>query len=104
MSSIKKATEKVKGGKSLADSLQNDPNFLSLVPNMIRIGEESGALEKMLEKTATYYEKEVDEQVKSISTIIEPVLMIVLGVIAFIIVAAVLLPIYGLAGQSFVQV
>jgi type IV pilus assembly protein PilC len=102
--SIRKAADMVKGGKSLADSLQNDPNFLSLVPNMVRIGEQSGSLEQMLEKTATYYEKEVDDQVKAISTIIEPVLMVILGVVAFIIVAAVLLPIYGLAGQSFIQV
>ncbi|MEK7152912.1 MAG: type II secretion system F family protein [Patescibacteria group bacterium] len=100
--SIKKASEKVKGGKALSDSLQNDPNFLDLVPNMLRIGEQSGSLEQMLAKTADYYEKEVDDQVKSISTIIEPVLMVILGVVAFIIVAAVLLPIYGLAGQSFV--
>ncbi|HEX9153582.1 MAG TPA: type II secretion system F family protein [Candidatus Saccharimonadales bacterium] len=101
-SSIKKAAEKVKGGKSLSDSLQNDPNFLELVPNMLRIGEQSGSIEQMLAKTAEYYEKEVDDQIKSISTIIEPVLMVILGIVAFIIVAAVLLPIYGLAGQSFV--
>lgn len=101
--SINKAAEKVKGGKALSDSLQNDPNFLELVPNMLRIGEQSGSLEQMLAKTADYYEKEVDDQVKSISTIIEPVLMVILGVVAFIIVAAVLLPIYGLAGQSIVQ-
>ena len=101
--SIKKASEKVKGGKSLSDSLKGDPNFLDLVPNMISIGEQSGSLEQMLGKTADYYEKEVDDQVKSISTIIEPVLMVLLGVAAFTIVAAVLLPIYGLANQSFVQ-
>lgn len=101
--SIHRAAEKVKGGKSLADSLQGDPNFLELVPNMLRIGEQSGSLEQMLGKTADYYEKEVDDQIKSISTIIEPVLMVILGVVAFIIVAAVLLPIYGLAGQSFVN-
>ncbi len=100
--SISKAAEKVKGGKSLADSIQNDPNFLPLVPNMIRIGEQSGSMEQMLAKTADYYEKEVDNEVKSISTIIEPLLMVILGVMAFVIVAAVLLPIYGLAGQSFV--
>jgi len=100
--SIHKAAEKVKGGKALSDSLQNDPNFLELVPNMLRIGEQSGSLEQMLNKTAEYYEKEVDDQVKAISTIIEPVLMVILGVVAFIIVAAVLLPVYGLAGQSFV--
>jgi type IV pilus assembly protein PilC len=101
--SIRRAAEKVKGGKALSDSLQNDPNFLDLVPNMLRIGEQSGSMEGMMAKTADYYEKEVDDQVKSISTIIEPILMIVLGVVALIIVAAVLLPIYGLAGQSFVQ-
>jgi type IV pilus assembly protein PilC len=100
--SIRKASEKVKGGKALSDAIQNDPNFLILVPNMLRIGEESGSLEQMLAKTADYYEKEVDDQIKAISTIIEPVLMVILGVVAFIIVAAVLLPIYGLAGQSFV--
>lgn len=101
--SLDRAAEKVKGGKALSDSLQNDPNFLELIPNMLRIGEQSGSLEQMMGKTADYYEKEVDDQVKAISTIIEPVLMVVLGVVAFIIVAAVLLPIYGLAGKSFIQ-
>lgn len=100
--SIKKATEKIKGGKSLSDSLEGDPNFLPLVPNMLKIGEQSGSLEDMLEKTADYYEKEVDNQIKAISTIIEPLLMILLGVVAFIIVAAVLLPIYGLAGKNII--
>jgi type IV pilus assembly protein PilC len=100
---INRASEKVKGGKALSDSLQAEPTFLELVPNMIRIGEQSGSMEAMLAKVADYYEKEVDDQVKSISTIIEPVLMVILGIVAFIIVAAVLLPIYGLAGQSIVQ-
>jgi type IV pilus assembly protein PilC len=98
--SVHRAITKVKAGKSLADALDGDPNFLELVPNMIRIGEQSGSLEDMLSKTADYYEKEVDNQVKTISTIIEPVLMVMLGVIALIIVAAVLMPIYGLAGQD----
>jgi type IV pilus assembly protein PilC len=101
--SITRAADKVKGGKSLSDAIGTDPNFLPLVPNMIRIGEQSGSLEAMLAKTAEYYEKEVDDEIKNISTIIEPVLMVILGIAAFIIVAAVLLPIYGLAGQSFIQ-
>lgn len=99
-SSIKHAIEKVKGGKGLAESIDNDPNFLPLVPNMLRIGEQSGAIEQMLSKVAEYYEKEVDTEVANISSIIEPVMMVILGVVAFIIVAAVLLPIYGLAGNS----
>ncbi len=98
--SISRAIVQVKGGKSLADSLEGDPNFLELVPNMLRIGEQSGSVEAMLTKTADYYEKEVDDQVKAISTIIEPLLMIVLGIVALVIVAAVLMPIYGLAGKN----
>jgi type IV pilus assembly protein PilC len=97
------AIEKVKGGKALSDAIEGDPNFLPLVPSMLRIGEQSGSLEAMLEKTAGYYEKEVDDQIKTISTIIEPVMMVALGVVAFILVAAVLLPIYGLAGQNVVR-
>lgn len=101
--SLRKAVDKVKGGKALSDSLDGDPNFLELVPSMLRIGEQSGAIEAMLEKIADYYEKEVDNQIKNISTIIEPVLMVLLGVFAFTIVAAVLLPIYGLAGQTIIK-
>ena len=98
--SIDKAIEKVKGGKSLSEAISNDSNFLQLVPNMLRIGEQSGALETMLEKVATYYEKEVDEQIKGISTIIEPVMMVIMGIVAITIVSAILLPIYGLVNQS----
>ncbi len=98
--SIHNAIEKVKGGKSLSEAIGKDPNFLELVPNMLRIGEQSGALETMLDKVASYYEKEVDDQIKAVSTIIEPVLMVVMGVVAITIVAAILLPIYGLVNQS----
>lgn len=101
--SIRDAAEKVKGGKALSESIANDPNFLQLVPDMLRIGEQSGSMEAMTAKVADYYEKEVDQQIKTISTIIEPVLMVVLGVVAFIIVAAVLLPIYGLAGKTIIK-
>lgn len=101
--SISQATEKVKGGKALSEALTGDPNFLELVPQMLKIGEDSGSLEQMLEKTADYYEKEVDNQIKAISTIIEPVLMIVLGVVAITVVAAVLLPIYSLVGKNIIR-
>ena len=98
--SLKAASEKVRGGKALSAAIANDPNFLELVPSMIRIGEESGSLESMLDKAASYYEKEVDNEIKTISTIIEPVLMVIMGIMALIIVAAVLLPIYGLVNQA----
>lgn len=98
---INKAAEQVKGGKSLSASLTGDPNFLPLVPGMINVGEESGALDEMLGRVADYYEKEVDNEIRTISSVIEPVMMIAVGIIALIIVAAVLLPIYSLAGKNF---
>lgn len=98
--SIQRAITQVKGGKSLADAIEGDPNFLELVPNMLRIGEQSGSMESMMAKTADYYEKELDDEVKAISTIIEPVLMVTLGIVALVIVSAVLLPVYGLSGKD----
>lgn len=100
--SIQRAIEKVKGGKSLSSVIEGDENFLELVPNMLHIGEESGSTEAMLAKTADYYEKEVDNQIKAISTVIEPLLMVIMGVLALIIVAAVLLPVYTISGDSIV--
>jgi type IV pilus assembly protein PilC len=101
--SLHKSIEKVKGGKALSETLRGDPNFLDLVPNMLSIGEQSGSMEAMMGKIADYYEKEVDTQIKNISTLIEPLLMVILGIFAFTIVAAVLLPIYGLAGKTIVH-
>jgi type IV pilus assembly protein PilC len=101
--SLNQAAEKVKGGVALSDALAGDPNFLDLVPNMIKIGEQSGSLQDMLGKVADYYEKEVDNQIKAISTLVEPILMVVIGIVALIIVAAVLLPIYSLAGKNLIR-
>ena len=98
--SIAAATEKVKAGKSLSESLRGDSNFLELVPGMLGIGEQSGATEQMMAKTADYYEKEVDDQIKTISTIIEPMMMILMGVVALIIVAAILLPVYTMSTDN----
>lgn len=101
--SVQKAAEKVKGGKALSESLRGDPNFLPLVPDMLRIGEESGSVQQMLGKTADYYEREVDNEIRTISSTIEPVLMILMGIMAVLIVVAVLLPVYGLVGQDLIQ-
>lgn len=97
--SLRTAIEKIKGGKSLSESIENDKNFLPLVPNMIRIGEQSGTIEQMMERVAIYYEKQVDTEIATVSTLIEPVLMIIMGVVALLIVASILLPIYGLANN-----
>lgn len=96
---ILRAADKVKGGKALSDSLKNEDYILSLVPQMLRIGEQSGQIDEMMGKTATVYESELDNTIKSISTAIEPVLMVILAIVAGTMVAAILLPIYGLVGD-----
>lgn len=94
------SADEVRGGKALSTSLKEKPDFLKIVPQMIKIGEDSGAIDATLDKLAVYYEDEIDETVKNLSTSIEPVLMVVLGVVVGGILISVLLPIYGLVGQG----
>lgn len=97
--SILHASEKVKSGRGLAESIENEDYILPLVPQMIGIGEKSGRVDEMMGKTATVYENELDATIKAISTVIEPLLMVVLAVFAGGMVAAILLPIYQLVGN-----
>ncbi len=94
--SIIRASEKVKGGKALSVALQPEDYILPLVPQMIKIGEQSGRIDEMMGKVAQVYEDELDEEIRNISTAIEPILMVVLAVVAGGMVGAILLPIYGL--------
>jgi type IV pilus assembly protein PilC len=94
--SIDRAAEKVKGGKPLSAALQPEDYILPLVPQMIKIGEQSGRIDEMMGKTAQVYEDELDEEIKAISTLIEPLLMVILAVVAGGMVGAILLPIYSL--------
>lgn len=97
--SILHATDKVKNGKGLAESLESEDYIMRLVPQMIGIGEKSGRVDEMMGKTATVFENELDASIKALSTAIEPLLMVVLAVVAGGMVAAILLPIYQLVGN-----
>ena len=94
--SITRAAEKVKGGKALSESIASEDYILQLVPQMIKIGEQSGKIDEMLGRAAQVYEDELDEQIKAISTAIEPILMVVLAIVAGGMVGAILFPIYSL--------
>jgi type IV pilus assembly protein PilC len=96
--SINREADKVKGGKALSVALQPEDYILPMVPQMIRIGEQSGKIDEMMGRTAQVYEDELDEEIKAISTAIEPVLMVVLAVVAGGMVGAILFPIYSLVG------
>ena len=93
---IGNAAEKVKGGKELSSALSVEENIPKLVPQMINIGEKSGRVDEMMGKVAKIYEDELDEEIRAISTSIEPILMVVLAIAAGGMVAAILLPIYSL--------
>ena len=97
--SILRASDKVKGGKAFSASLSNEDYFLAMVPQMIKIGEQSGKIDEMMGKTAQVYEDELDEEIHALSTAIEPVLMVFLAIVAGTMVSAILLPIYGLVGN-----
>lgn len=97
--SILRASDKVKGGKALSASLSNEDYFLAMVPQMIKIGEQSGKIDEMMGKTAQVYEDELDEEIHALSTAIEPVLMVFLAIVAGTMVSAILLPIYSLVGN-----
>ncbi len=96
--SIDRAADKVKGGKALSISLKSEDYILPMVPQMIKIGEQSGKIDEMMGKTAQVYEDELDEEIRAISTAIEPILMVVLAVFAGGMVGAILFPIYSLVG------
>ncbi len=93
------AAEKIKSGKALSEALKDRDYILPLVPQMASIGEESGKIDEMLGKAATVYENELDELIANISTMIEPILMVVMAGLIGVVIGGTLLPIYSLVSS-----
>ncbi len=91
-----KIQNEVSSGTSLTAAMQNTQIFPNMVTQMVSIGEESGALDAMLGKVADFYEEEVDEAVANMSSLMEPLIMVFLGVIIGALVIAMYLPIFKL--------
>ena len=89
----------VRSGKPLSVALKGREYILPLIPQMAATGEQSGKVDEMLGKAAQVYEDELDERIAAISTMIEPILMIVLAIAAGGIVIAILMPIYSLVSE-----
>lgn len=96
---ITRAAGKVQSGKALSAALQTEDYILPMVPQMIKIGEQSGRIDEMMGKTAQAYEDELDEEIQAISTMIEPIMMVILAIFAGVLIGAVLFPIYSLVGS-----
>jgi len=97
---IEEAGAKLKTGQAIARVLNKYPKlFPPLATQMIEIGEESGSLDSIADDLAEFYEDEVDQTMSNLSTIIEPVLMLLLGVGVALMAVSVILPIYSLSQQ-----
>jgi type IV pilus assembly protein PilC len=93
---VENAKESVKQGDTLSDPLAESPIFPPMVTKMIGIGERSGSLETLLEKIAVFYDEQVETSVKSLTSMIEPIMIAFMGFIVGGIVLAVFLPIFKL--------
>ena len=93
------AVEAVRGGSSIADAFGKHPEVPMLLTQMIRVGEETGKLDSLLKAISRFYAQEVDSLVENLVSLIEPILIVILGLGVGIIVVSVLQPIYNLTAS-----
>lgn len=91
---VNQVTETVREGSSIAAALTATGQFPVFVSNMVAVGEESGTVDAALLKVATTYEREVDRTIRTLTTVLEPVLLVLVGGVVMFIVLAMLLPIF----------
>ncbi|MGH2362721.1 MAG: type II secretion system F family protein, partial [bacterium] len=93
------ARERMRQGRTMADSLSRSPLIPPMVVQMVRVGEETGAMEDVLNKVAEFYEREVDNTVKRFASVVEPLLIVAVGGVVGLVALAVLLPIWTLIAR-----
>jgi len=96
---ISQTRKAVEAGRSLVDPLKETDVFPGMVTQMIGVGEQTGAMDAMLQKIADFYEDEVDAAVKDMLTAIEPIMIVVLGVVVGGVVISMYLPLFSLIGK-----
>jgi type IV pilus assembly protein PilC len=96
---IKRARDKISEGQDMATPLSESRVFPSMVVQMIGVGEQTGAMDQMLQKIADFYEEEVETAVAAMTSLIEPVMMAFLGVVVGGLIIAMYLPIFKLASN-----
>ncbi|MGB7153825.1 MAG: type II secretion system F family protein, partial [Candidatus Acidiferrales bacterium] len=96
---IQKTRKAVEAGRSLVDPLKETEVFPGMVTQMIAVGEQTGAMDAMLQKIADFYEDEVDAAVKDLLTLMEPAMILLLGIVVGGIVISMYLPLFSLIGK-----
>lgn len=97
---ILECVTKIQEGKSISEGLAGHEEFPTLVTQMVRVGEQTAQLDDIMAKLADFYAKEVDNKVGTLTTLLEPIVMIILGLGVGVLVAGVLMPIYNLASTA----
>jgi len=96
---INESLKEVEEGESLSKSFMRSSEIPKMVPQMITVGEKTGKLDVVLEKITDFYSREISNMLDNLVTLLEPSIMIVMGVAVGIMVAAIIMPMYNLAGQ-----
>ena len=91
---FKRIGEQLKGGTTLSQEIRRGQLFPPLVTNMVAVGEEAGTLDRSLLKIADTYEREADRAMKLMTSLVEPVMILVMGLIVGFIVVSMLMPIF----------
>ena len=97
---LDQSIKEVKGGNSLSNAFGSFPDIPSIMVQMIKVGEETGELGNILKTLANFYEREVIQAVDTLVSLIEPVMIVALGLGVGVLMASVLMPIYNIAGAS----
>jgi type IV pilus assembly protein PilC len=97
---ILEAANKLAVGKTISEAFTGHKEIPKIVTQMIQVGEQSATLTSILEKLASFYEKEVDAKIATLTSLMEPIIMLILGAGVGVLVAGILLPIYNIASTS----
>jgi type IV pilus assembly protein PilC len=93
---VTQTRQQIVGGTNLSTSMSEAGFFPNMVVKMMQVGEESGSLPKVLERTAVYYERKVDSTITTVMGLLEPLMIVVVGAIVLIVVLALYLPIFSM--------
>ena len=96
---LMQAVESVRGGHSFSSSLSQSEEIPRIMVQMIKVGEETGELSTILKTLANFYQREVTNSVDTLVSLIEPIMIVVLGVGVGILLASILVPIYNIASS-----
>lgn len=96
---IDKSIEEINEGGSVSSSLIDSPYFPKMVPQIMMVGEKTGRMEESLDEITKFYEKELNGKLNNLNSLLEPLIMVIMGIGVGIMVAAIILPMYNMASQ-----